>query len=29
MPFTVELLAREIEQLQLHIDGLLKVLGHG
>lgn len=29
MPFTVELLAREIERLQLTIDGLMKVLGHG
>ena len=29
MPFTVNLLAREIEQLQLTIDALLKVLGHG
>jgi flagellar biosynthesis protein FliR len=29
MPFTVELLAREIERLQLVIEGLLKVLGHG
>jgi flagellar biosynthetic protein FliR len=29
MPFTVQLLAREIERLQLTIDGLMKVLGHG
>ncbi len=29
MPFTVQLLAREIERLQLTIDALLKVLGHG
>lgn len=29
MPFTVGLLAREIERLQFIIDGLMKVLGHG
>lgn len=29
MPFTVGLLAREIERLQFVIDGLMKVLGHG
>jgi flagellar biosynthesis protein FliR len=29
MPFTVELLVHEIEQLQLTIDGLMRVLGHG
>jgi len=29
LPFTVELLVREIERLQLTIDGLMKVLGHG
>lgn len=29
MPFTVNLLAREIEQLQMTIGALLKVLGHG
>lgn len=29
MPFTVELLAAEIERLQLTIDALMKVLGHG
>lgn len=29
MPFTVELLSGEIERLQLTIDALMKVLGHG
>jgi hypothetical protein len=29
MPFTVSLLAREIERLEFVIDGLLKALGHG
>ncbi len=29
LPFTVELLVREIERLQLTIHGLMKVLGHG
>jgi len=29
MPFTVQLLAREIERLEVVIDDLLKVLGHG
>lgn len=29
MPFTVELLAAEIERLQMTIDALMKVLGHG
>jgi flagellar biosynthetic protein FliR len=29
MPFTVGMLAREVERLQLIIDGLLRVLGHG
>lgn len=29
MPFAVDLLARELEQLQLTIEGLLKALGHG
>ncbi len=29
MPFTVDLLSREIERLQMTIDALMKVLGHG
>jgi flagellar biosynthetic protein FliR len=29
MPFTVDLLAREMERLQLTIQALLKALGHG
>jgi flagellar biosynthetic protein FliR len=29
MPFVVDLLVREIEQLQFTIHGIMKALGHG